>query len=150
MEKKTTHKGSTVGEKVAAGLGLAALAAAAAGAIFLYGTDAGKKRRAQIKSWSLRMKGDVMDRMEKMKDWSEESYSDIVDTVAEKYKNLKNVDAGELSVIVADLKRHWKTIKKHVEGNTKKKPSAGAKAKAKPKAKKKVTDVEVVKEPKQE
>ncbi len=47
---------------MATGFGLAALAAAAAGAIFLYGTDAGKKRRAQIKSWSLRMKGDILDR----------------------------------------------------------------------------------------
>lgn len=110
----------TSGGKVAAGVGLAALAAAAAGAIFLYGTEAGKKQRKNIKSWSLRMKGDVIDRMEKMKEWSEESYAQVVDAVTEKYKNVKNVDPRELTAIAADLKRHWKNITRQVQGGTKK------------------------------
>ena len=118
MEKKT--HGST-GSKIATGVGIAALAAAAAGAFFLYGTEAGKKKRHQIKSWSLKMKADVMDKMEKMKDWSEESYGTIVDSVAEKYKNVKNVEAGEVAALVADMKKHWKNIKRHIEGGGKKK-----------------------------
>ncbi len=55
MEKKQSNNTG----KVMAGVGIAALAAAAAGAVFLYGTDAGKKKRKEIKGWSLRMKADV-------------------------------------------------------------------------------------------
>jgi hypothetical protein len=111
------HKSS--GSKVA-GMGLAALAAAAAGAYFLYGTDAGKKRRQQIKSWSLKMRADVLDRMEKMREWSEEAYNAAIDTVSEKYKGIKSIDPSELAVLVAELKRHWKHIKQQVEQGQKK------------------------------
>ncbi len=118
MTKK--HQESSNVQKVVAGLGLVAIAAAAAGAIFLYGTDAGKKKRNQIKGWMLRMKGDVMDNMNKMKDWSESSYHAVVEKVAEKYQKMKDVDSEELGMIVKDLKQHWKNLKKHVEGTTKK------------------------------
>lgn len=115
MEKKSEQKGMSTQNKVMMGAGLAALGAAAAGAIFLYGTDAGKKKRKQISSWSLKMKADVMDKMATMKDWSEEAYMAVVDTVADKYKNLKNVDAAEVALLVADLKKHWKMLKRHVD-----------------------------------
>jgi hypothetical protein len=108
------HK-SQSGSKVAAGLGIAALAAAAAGAYFLYGTDAGKQKRKQIKSWSLKMKADVLDRMEKMKDWSEEAYNMVIDNVTEKYKNAKNIDPKEVTAIANDLKRHWKSITRQIQ-----------------------------------
>lgn len=117
MEKKS-QKGMSAQNKVMMGAGLAALGAAAAGAIFLYGTDAGKKKRKQISSWSLKMKADVMDKMGTMKDWSEEAYMMVVDNVADKYKTLKNVDAAEVALLVADLKRHWKAIKRHVDTST--------------------------------
>jgi hypothetical protein len=104
------------GRNIAAGVGLAALAAAAAGAVFLYGTEAGKKRRKDIKSWSLRMKADVIDSMEKMKDWSEEAYEKTVDTVAQKYKTVKGIDPAEVAALVATLRGHWKAIKRQVEG----------------------------------
>ena len=110
------------------GAGLAALAAAAAGAVYLYGTEAGKKRRKEIKGWMLKMRGDVMDRMEKMKDWSEEAYHNVIDGVADQYKKVKKVDPGEVSELVNDLKKHWKNIKSQVEG--------GHKAKRSPKSKK--------------
>ncbi len=133
MDKKTTKAGEDSGspmKKVMAGVGIAAMAAAAAGAIFLYGTDAGKKKRKDIKAWSLRMKADVMDKMEQMKDWSEESYSSIVDNVTEKYKGMKNIDIGELALIAKDLKNHWKAIKRHIDtgGKTTKKSPARKKA----------------------
>ncbi len=89
--------------KVAAGVGMAALAAAA-GAIFFYGTDAGKKHRKEISSWMIRMKADIMDKMAEMKDWSEVSYADVVDAVASKYKVLKNIDTTELAALTSDLK----------------------------------------------
>jgi hypothetical protein len=130
MEKKKSEGMSTAG-KVAMGAGLAALAAATAGAVFLYGTDAGKKKRKQISSWMLKMKADVMDKMENMKDWTEDAYYAAVDAVGDRYKNLKNIDPTEVAILVADLKRHWKTIKRQVEGGNKKKPAAKKKTPAK-------------------
>jgi gas vesicle protein len=106
--------------KVMAGMGLAALAAAAAGAAYLYGTEAGKKRRKEIKGWMLRMRGDVIDRMEKMKDWSETAYNKVVEEVAQKYKNVKNVSPGEVAAVVQELRGHWKNIKRQVESAHKK------------------------------
>ena len=54
----------------AVGLGLAAItAAAAAGAYFLYGKD-GAKNLKKIKSWSLKAKAEVLEKLEKAKDIS--------------------------------------------------------------------------------
>jgi hypothetical protein len=122
MEKKSA--GISTQNKVLMGAGIAALAAATAGAVFLYGTEAGKKKRKDIKSWMLKMKADVMDKMEGMKDWSEEAYTAAVDAVAEKYKNMKNVDPLEIAALVRDMKGHWKTIHRQVTGKpTKRKTS---------------------------
>lgn len=102
------------------GMGVATLAAAAAGAYFLYGKD-GAKNRKKIRSWSLKMKADVMDQIEKLKDVTEESYSMVIDQVAEKYSKVKNIDLSELDALKADLKKHWKNIKRDVMGKPAKK-----------------------------
>ncbi len=134
MEKKTTEKagkeGMSMQSKVMMGAGIAATMAAAAGAIFLYGTDAGKKKRKEIKSWTLKMKADVMDKMATMKEWSEQEYAGVVDSVAKKYEGIKNVDPVEIAALVRDLKSHWKTIQRHTQGGTKKKSKPAAKKKA--------------------
>lgn len=95
------------------GLGVAALAAAAAGAYFLYGKD-GAKNRKKIHGWTLKMKGEVLERMEQLKEVSEEVYAKVIDEVGDKYRKLQNVDMSELDATVKDLKRHWKNIKRDV------------------------------------
>src|SRR3989344_7430536 len=95
------------------GLGLAALAATAAGAYFLYGKD-GAKNRKKIKGWVLTMKGEVLSRIEGMREFNEEAYKKIVDDVTKRYKAVKNVDKSELLEIAADLKKHWGTLSKQV------------------------------------
>lgn len=126
MNKKTMPENHMNGKSKAL-LGATAILAAAgvAGAIFLYGTDAGKKRRKEIKSWMLKMQGDVMDKMSKMKEWTEVSYADLIDTVARRYEAMKSVDTEELATMVKELKGHWKTLRKSVEG----KPTKSRKAK---------------------
>ena len=96
------------------GVGLAALA----GAYFLYGKD-GTKRRKKITSWMLKAKGEVLQKIEKMKDVSEETYQDAVQTVMKKYEKLKDVDKTELEALAKDLQGHWKNIKKEIEASTK-------------------------------
>lgn len=84
----------------------------AAGAYFLYGTKKGAKKREEIKGWMLKMKGEVLERMENMKDVSEETYQAIIEKVAETYRGVASIDKEELEDLVDDLKKHWKNIVK--------------------------------------
>ncbi len=107
MAKKTMSGGA----KVAVGAGLAALAVAGiAGAYFLYGKD-GAKNRKKVKTWALRAKADVMDKLEKSKVVTEENYHMIVDGAISKYAKLKHVAPEELAALSKELKSHWKSIK---------------------------------------
>lgn len=101
-------------KKVAAGLGIAGLAAAGiAGAYFLYGKD-GAKNRKKVKSWALRTKADVMDKIEKTKDLTQENFHTIVDAAAAKYA--KTVSPEDVAAYTKSLKKHWKDIKNDVMG----------------------------------
>ncbi len=95
---------------VGAGIGAAVLAAAA-GAYFLYGKD-GAKHRKKVRSWALRVKAEVMDRMEGMKEMTEEAYYSILDNVQQKYATLKEIPADELIALMGELRGHWKNLKR--------------------------------------
>lgn len=95
------------------GLGLAAIAAAAAGAYFLYG-KAGPKQKKKIKGWMLRMKGEVMDGLESLRDMSGDAYEKMVDKISRKYQSAKNIDKDEVAALAKELKGYWKNISKHV------------------------------------
>ncbi|PJE64348.1 MAG: hypothetical protein COU90_02760 [Candidatus Ryanbacteria bacterium CG10_big_fil_rev_8_21_14_0_10_43_42] len=110
MAKKSTTEG--------VGIGLAALAAAAAGAYFLYGKN-GVKNRKKVKSWMFKMRAEVQDNIEKMQDVSKESYNRVVDETARHYSALKQVDRKELDQMVRELKGHWKSISSQVMKNIK-------------------------------
>ncbi len=119
---------------MATGAGLAAIAAAAAGAFFLYGTKEGAKQRKKIRGWGLRMKGEVLEKMEQMKEVSEDKYQEIVDSVAKRYQGLKSVDPEEVTLLVKELKSHWRSIKRQLDaGGTNKK--AAPKKRSAPKKK---------------
>ena len=108
MAKKTSNTGTVV----AVSAGVAALGAAA---YLLFGPE-GKKHQKDLKSWMLKMKADVMEKMEKAvdgaKDLSAEAYEDIVSAVEAKYKAMKNVDADTLAKEVASLKKNWRAMTK--------------------------------------
>ncbi len=93
--------------------GLAILAAAAAGAYFLYGKG-GAERRRKAKSWMLKMKGDVLARLENMQKVDKAAYNRTVDEVSRRYKALKAVAPGELSSLVKEMKGHWRNIEKEL------------------------------------
>ena len=113
MKNTNTTKSS---HKMAIGVGIAALAAAAAGAYYLYGSDKSAKNRKQIKSWMLKMKAEVMDRVEGIKDLSKETYDKTIDEVSKKYSQIKNVDQKELMQLAKRMKSHWKEIEADVKG----------------------------------
>jgi ElaB/YqjD/DUF883 family membrane-anchored ribosome-binding protein len=108
------------GHKMALGVGIAAAVAAAAGAYFLYGSAKGPARRKAIKTWSIKMKAEVMEEVEKMQDISEEVYHSAIDKVSKKYADMKGIDVKELETTVKQLKGHWKDIKKEAEKAIKK------------------------------
>ena len=88
---------------------------AAAGVAFLYGTDAGKKSRKVIKGWTLKAKGEILDRLENSKDITETIYQGIVDSVAKKYQAVKKIEKSELDQFVKEMKGHWNRIRQEVK-----------------------------------
>lgn len=100
------------GKILGAGIGLAAIAAA--GAYFLYGKD-GEKNRKKISSWSLKMKGDVLEKIESMKMIDRDTYLKMVDKVAERYSKLDAIGKAELQHLTVELKNAWTHIDKKLK-----------------------------------
>lgn len=106
---------------VVIGTGLAAVAAAAAaGTFFLYGSKHASRHRRLVKAWSLKARGEVLERMEKLSEINEEAYHKAITEVASRYKTLKNVDQKDVAAFVDELKSHWKDIAKEVTRSAKK------------------------------
>ena len=117
MKKTQKPEASHTTAKVVGGI--AALAAAAAGAYFLYGSPEAAVNRRNLKSWALRLKAEIMDEMENMKDVSQETYDTTIDKISTKYAAMKIIDQKELADTVKRLKSHWKDIKKELENMAK-------------------------------
>ncbi len=105
-------KGSS-GSGAAMGAGLVALAAAAAGAYFLYGKDASKRRRT-VRGWALRAKGEVLEGIEQLKKVDEKQYHALVNKVTARYKSVKQASPAEVAQLARELKGHWRSIHKHL------------------------------------
>ena len=99
------------GAGVAVGLGLAAGAAAIAGAYYFYGKE-GAKHRKNLKSWTVKAQGEIMEKMEGMQEVTRKKYDAVVTQVLSQYKTMKNVDAAELQALARELKGHWEAISK--------------------------------------
>lgn len=115
MKKQIKKKGISTGKKVAIG---ATIAAAGVAAYMLFGPD-GKKNRKVVRGWAVKMKGEIIEKFEKVKDVTEPIYHNIVDQVSDKYSKMKNIDREELKATVADIRKHWKVISKEAKPNSK-------------------------------
>lgn len=126
-KKSASKKGISAGAVV----GITALAAAGVAAgILLFGKNGPKNRKA-IKAWTLKAKADILEKMEKAKDMSQDTYHSIVDGATAKYAKLKDVTPEELAALTKELKGHWNTIKRQVGGTQAKKAVKKATKKAK-------------------
>lgn len=112
MQKKS-QKESNAGKVVAVAVGVAAVSAVA---YLLMGPN-GKKNRKDLKAWMVKMKADVAEKMENLKEVSASKYHDIVDEVASKYSKLKNINPADIKAEVLSLKKEWSKI---ASGNKKK------------------------------
>lgn len=107
MAKKViSKKGSNTGAIIGIGAGIAAATAAA---YLMYGPDA-KKNRKVVKSWAVKMKGEILEKFENAKEITEPVYHEILDKAMTKYSALKNVDAAEVAGVVAEIRKHWKSM----------------------------------------
>lgn len=89
----------------------ASLAGIAAAAYFFYGPK-GQKHRRQAKAWAIKMKGEVVEKLEAAREITEPVYREIIDTVAREYKQSKKAGRAEIDELADDLKKHWKSISK--------------------------------------
>lgn len=112
MKKIENKKGLDAKTIMGIGAGVAALSAAA---YVLFGPE-GKKNRKIIRGWSVKMKGEIIEKFENAKELTEPVYNEIIDKAKEKYAKLKNVDQEELTKVVTEIKKHWKALKKEVAG----------------------------------
>ncbi len=106
MTKKTTNKGSDAVTIAIIGTTVAGLAAAA---YFFLGPK-GKKNQKHAKAWAIKMKGDVVEKLETAREVSEPIYQGIIDSVVAKYVKGKKASREEIEELAKDLKKHWKTL----------------------------------------
>jgi hypothetical protein len=102
MATQHTNKKLSGNAKIAIGATAIALAAAT---YYFFGPK-GKQHRQTLKGWMIKMKGEVVERMEKAKDMTEGLYYNIIDAVAAKYG--KGIPETDVNAFVTELKSGWK------------------------------------------
>ncbi len=105
MKKKKTNRDSRAVRLGVLGASLAGLAAA----YFFLGPK-GKKHQRHAKAWAIKMKGEVIEKLEMARGVSEPVYREIIDSVAAEYKKGMRAGHKEINSLAQDLKKHWKTI----------------------------------------
>ncbi|MDO8481688.1 MAG: hypothetical protein Q7S75_01225 [bacterium] len=105
MKKKTKGGNSSAVKLAVLGVSLAGLAAA----YFFLGPK-GKKNQKHAKAWAIKMKGDVVEKLETARAISEPVYREIIDSVAARYEKEMVANNKEIRALAQDLKKHWKTI----------------------------------------
>ncbi|MFH0739896.1 MAG: hypothetical protein V1819_02230 [bacterium] len=108
--KKTIKKSGSNASSVMGGAILgASLAGLAATAYFFFGPK-GKTNQKHTKAWAIKMKGDVIEKLETAREVSEPVYHKIIDSVALQYERSKKANHEEIVELAKDLKKHWQTI----------------------------------------
>ena len=70
------------------------------------------KTRKKMKGWTLKAKGEVLERLEDVKEVNEKIYNEVIDEVGKQYKAAKKIDAKDVDKLTSELKKHWKSIQK--------------------------------------
>jgi hypothetical protein len=99
----------------------AGVIAGVAGMYFLHGH--GKvptANRKKIKSFLVKAKGEVLEKVEKMQSLDEEAYNKAVDVVLAKYNKLPEEQRADIEALGKDMKKHWKAIVKDLTPKVKK------------------------------
>lgn len=106
MAKKSTPNKSHVGALTVLGASVAGIAATS---YFFLGPK-GKKHQQHAKAWAIKMKGDVVEKLESVKEVSEPMYHELIDAVATGYSKGKKASGKEVAELAQHLKKHWKVV----------------------------------------
>ena len=113
MDKKIISANKVSAGKIAGRvIGLAAGAAVAIAAGYYFYGKSGKKHRQEASAWTKKAKMEILEKIQRMKDVTEETYRKVVEEVLAKYKLIKNIDLKELQSFGEELKAHWVEISK--------------------------------------
>jgi gas vesicle protein len=91
-------------------LGIGAGIAAIATATYYFKGPHGKEHSKKMKGWMIKMKGEIIDRIEDAKDLTKEKYEDIIDTVASTSSATLKASKEEINDFADELKSHWDDI----------------------------------------
>lgn len=127
-QNSTKKKGMSAGTIIGIGASVAALGAAS---YYFFGPE-GKKHQKNFKSWMVKMKADIVDKLQDAGHVTKEVYEQIVDGAAGLYEKAGKVSKEEVAMYAEMLKKQWK----YIAGGTKKKAKKTVKKTAKKVAKK--------------
>ena len=97
-----------VGKIVALGASVAALGAAT---YYFFGPE-GKKHQKNFKGWMIKMKADIVEKIEDAGEVTETVYHKIIDEVADAYAKTGKVSKEEIAVYGDLLKKQWDNVVK--------------------------------------
>ncbi len=92
-------------------VGLFGAALGAVGSWFLFGTEAGKKKQADIATLAAKIKDDVLVEAKRLKVENEPAMHGVIEHVVAKYHGLQNIDRSIFDTIASELKTHWSEVK---------------------------------------
>ena len=104
-DKSMNKNKSNIGKVLTIGTGAVALVAAS---YFFLGPK-GKKNQKKTRAWMIKMKGDVVEKLESMEDITKGTYDAVVDTVSSAYEVIAG-SKEEVAKLSKELKSHWKSI----------------------------------------
>jgi hypothetical protein len=113
-------------------VGAAAAAAAAVGAYWLYGSSKAPKHRRLAKSWMLKARAEVMDRIEGIEDIDKAKYLSTAEGVIKEYGAKAGASAEELALMGREFKKAWAHIHAARTSGKKKPAKKAAKSAKKP------------------
>lgn len=97
---------------VGIGIGLSTAAVAAASAYFLYGSKSAAKNRKAVKSWALKAKAEVLEKLEDAQEMTQAEYEQLIKSVGSAYAGAKNASKKDIIDFSKEMKDHWKSIEK--------------------------------------
>lgn len=83
-----------------------AATAALIGGIYLYGKN-GSAHRTNVERWILKAKAEILERIEKTQDMTEEQFHTVVDEVVSRYADMKDVGAERAAEVSSRFKHKW-------------------------------------------
>lgn len=106
--------------KIGLGIAVGSTLAAAAAAYFLYGAKDAKKRRASVRGWVLKAKGEVLEKIEGLTEVNKEKYQSIIKDTLARYAKIKHISKEEIAALEKELHAYWEHLKKEIETDSKK------------------------------